>query len=179
MSRTLLCFLGFMLTGVLGRVPGAYSGNILTPIEPDPAIEPLVKYNARYLYNQTSPKFINFTVYNNFNSPSMYMWVTGNRLDTGDVAFLLPNSTWFTPPVAQDANGNGIGYDVSNSVVAIPLPAFGETLNLPLPGYIGSARVFFSVGMSLRFGAVLDGSTPKRPAIQQPTAGSGTNNINW
>jgi uncharacterized ParB-like nuclease family protein len=175
MARTVLCFISFMLTHVLGRVPGAYSGNTLTSIEPNPIIEPLVRYNAKYVYNQTDPKFINFTIYNNFNSPNMYMWVTGNRLDTGNVAFLLPNSTFYTPAVAQDSNGNGIGYDVGN-FVAIPLPAFGQTLNLPLPGYIGSCRIFFSVGLNLVFGAVLDGN--KRPAIQQPTSGQ-TPTQNW
>lgn len=76
---------------------------------------------------------------------------------------LLPNSTWYFPEVPEGV----VGYQIDNSV-AIPLPSIGNEINIPLPGYLSSARVFFADGI-LNFSAVLDGNG--RPAVQQPTAG--------
>jgi len=173
MSRTLLCFLSLILTFAEARIPGAYSGNILYSTAPETAIIPTY---SRYLYNASSPQYINFTVYNNFDSGNMHMWVTGIDLVTGNVVMLLPNSTWYFPTVTKGSTGYAIG-----NFVAIPLPTMGNTINIPLPGYVGSARVFFADGAGLTFGAVPDGNG--RPAIQQPTAGiiatDATYNINW
>jgi len=104
------------------------------------------------------------------------MWVTGNVIPSGKVVMLLPNSTFYYPQVPTGSTGYVIG-----DFVAIPLPSMGNTITIPLPGYIGQARVFFAVGSGLKFGAVLDGKG--NPAIQQPTAGiqptDATYNINW
>jgi len=103
------------------------------------------------------------------------MWVTANDLDSGDVVMLLPNSTWYFPTIPAGVNGFAV-----DNFVAIPLPSIGNTINIPLPGYFSSGRVWFADGF-LSFYAVLDGN--HRPAIQAPTAGikptDETYDLNW
>lgn len=145
--------------------PGSYAGNILWSRDVG---------QARIA---APPQYLNFSIYNNLGDGNINMYVTGNDAASGDVVMLQPNGSFYFPNATQQDGVVPITGDVT-----IPVGGLGSVLNVPLPGYLESARIWFSNG-TLNFYVVMDGETPPRLGIVQPVAGLNPNdatyNLNW
>jgi hypothetical protein len=109
---------------------------------------------------------------NNFSGGSINAYVSGLDVN-GRVVFLSPSNTWVYP----SAGGSSTPVPITDNI-ALPLPGQGGTLNVVLPDWVTSGRVWFAVG-SLQFFmvAIPNGEglvTPSHVNPLDPSAG-----VNW
>ncbi|KAF2837979.1 glycoside hydrolase family 64 protein [Patellaria atrata CBS 101060] len=109
---------------------------------------------------------------NNFSGGAVKAYVTGLDV-SGRVVFLSRNGNWIYP----SARGSQVPIPVAEDV-SIPLTGRGGTLNINLPDYISSSRIWFAEGdlkffmVSSSWGETL--VTPSHVNPQDPSAG-----VNW
>ena len=81
------------------------------------------------------------SVYNNLNSESVNVYVTGRDSD-GYIVLLTPDGTWYTPP---EASGGTIPQQITEDI-SIPIGTYGTTTSIILPSYVSSGRVWVADG---------------------------------
>ncbi|KAJ5175631.1 uncharacterized protein N7482_001508 [Penicillium canariense] len=92
---------------------------------------------------------LSISVYNNFNSDRVNVYVTG--LDSnGEIVLLTPGGNWYTPPRNSEAT---VPEQITEGI-AIPIGAYGTTTSITLPTYVSSGRVWVADG-ELSFFTVL------------------------
>lgn len=104
---------------------------------------------------------------------NIYAYVTG--LDgTNQLAFLAPGGGNFYYPSTSSSAPQAI----DNSDIGIPLGGQGSVTSVTVPGYLISARIYFSVG-PLQFFVVSTGSGPGlvEPAVANPSDPNA--DVNW
>lgn len=92
------------------------------------------------------------SVYNNFESNSVKVYVTGLDSD-GNIVLLTPNGTWYRPAERSDATGpQKITEDI-----ATPIGGYGTATPITLPTHVSSGRVWVADG-DLTFFTVMVGT---------------------
>ncbi|CAG7970444.1 unnamed protein product [Penicillium nalgiovense] len=96
--------------------------------------------DAGRLFTATSEQ-LKISVYNNFNSGSVKVYVTG--LDSnGNIVLLTPNGTWYRPPESS----NAMGPQKITEDIAIPIGAYGTATPVTIPTHVSSGRVWVADG---------------------------------
>ncbi|CAG7973426.1 unnamed protein product [Penicillium nalgiovense] len=96
--------------------------------------------DAGRLFTATSEQ-LKISVYNNFNSGSVKVYVTG--LDSnGNIVLLTPNGTWYRPPESSSA----MGPQKITEDIAIPIGAYGTATPVTIPTHVSSGRVWVADG---------------------------------
>lgn len=117
---------------------------------------------------------LSISVYNNFQSDGVNVYVTGLNSD-GDIVCLTPGGSWFNP----SGNSNTAAPQEITEDIAIPIGAYGTTTSFTLPSYVSSGRVWVADG-DLTFYTVVAATgvlslvEPSAVNPDDPSAG-----INW
>lgn len=117
---------------------------------------------------------LSISVYNNFNSDGVKVYVTG--LDSnGEIVLLTPGGNWYTPSI----NSRVTIPEKITEDIAIPIGPYGTTTSITLPAYVSSGRVWIADGdlsffTVLAVTGVLSLVQPSAVNPEDPSAG-----INW
>jgi hypothetical protein len=106
---------------------------------------------------------LNIKLVNNTGNNTVYAYVTGTALDSGNALFLL-RSDGVTPyfPASPSATGAALGADC-----AIAIGASGSSRQITVP-HLGGARVWFSIGGPLTF-LLNPGPALVEPSVTNPS----------
>ncbi|KAJ5605482.1 hypothetical protein N7510_008263 [Penicillium lagena] len=117
---------------------------------------------------------LSVSVYNNFQSDTINVYVTG--LDSnGDIVCLTSSGSWYTP----SADGSSTTPQEITEDIAIPIGAYGTTTSFTLPSYFSSGRVWVADG-DLTFWTVIAATgvlSLVEPSAVNPDDPSA--NVNW
>jgi hypothetical protein len=92
---------------------------------------------------------LSISVYNNFQSDGVTVYVTGLDSD-GNIVCLTSGGSWYTPP---GNSGTTAPQEITENI-AIPIDAYGTTTSFTLPSYVSSGRVWVADG-NLKFYTVV------------------------
>ncbi|KAJ5387451.1 hypothetical protein N7509_009992 [Penicillium cosmopolitanum] len=117
---------------------------------------------------------LSVSVYNNFQSDSIHIYITGLDSD-GNIVCLTPSGSWYTP--TGDSSSTTL-QEITEDI-AIPIGAYGSTTSLTLPSYISSGRIWVAAG-DLTFWTVISATgalSLVEPSAVNPDDPSA--NVNW
>lgn len=108
---------------------------------------------------------------NNYESASINVYINGQDPNNDNAwVFVLADGSFYYPPATDSATPVTFAQDV-----AIPLGAYGTTLDLTVPGYLSSGRIYAAAG-TLDFETVINGGlvVPSATNPDDPSA-----DIDW
>ncbi|KAJ5625468.1 hypothetical protein N7510_001777 [Penicillium lagena] len=138
---TIVALIGYSLAVPIVVHPGGVNDLAITSQDTLNATNPSRHGHKNSPASPGAAEALSVSVYNNFQSDSVNIYVTG--LDsTGSIVCLTPSGSWYTPI----GNGSLTVPQIITEEIAIPIGDYGTTTSFFLPSYVSAGRIWVADG---------------------------------